>query len=219
MIVLLVFFVLFILAFIITIVALVTDWRALFQKHFGDDYHHGEAVFNINGKRSYQQSEMWYEGSHAASYWRSATLNGKKVVYDDIVPNPPAGVPMQFDANGRRMYWPIEGNAICANAEKADYQFTNYPPEMMSSDMEGRTAVEYGRSVQSKGGSGGLLLIGVGLLVILLIAGILFFALKPKPAAAPAPTPAPATSYNGTLPGYPPGTIIGVPVPPDQGGQ
>jgi hypothetical protein len=219
MIALLVIFGLFILGFVITIVALVVDWRALFQKKFGDDAGHGEAVFIVNGKRSYQQSERWYEGAHADSYWRKTTLNGKPVIYDDIAPHPPAGVPVPFDSNGRRMYWPIEGNAICSNAEKTDYQFTNYPPEMMSSDVQGRTAVQYGRSVQSKDGHGGLLWLVAGLVVILAIASILFLVLKPKPSAAPV-TPSNTTiSQNSTAPSYPPGAIIGVPIPPDQGGK
>jgi len=220
MIAIIIIFGVFIIGFVITIIALVTDWRALFQRIYGDDYHHGEMIRIVNGKSIYFKSELWHEGPLAVSYWRTGKVNGRNVTYDDIVPNPPAGVPMRFDANGRRQYWETQpAGVIFANKEDAGYQFTNYSPGLMSSDMFDRTGMLYGTSVKEQGGPGGLLLLLGGFLIILAIAGVLFMVLRPKAASVqPVPSANTTISYNGTAPGYPPGTIIGVPVPP-AGGQ
>jgi hypothetical protein len=210
-------FALFIVGFVVTIVAIKIDWRAFFQQRYGNDYRHGEAVKIINGVRTYYASEMWHEGSSAMSYWRQTKINGRTQVFDDVVPNPPPGVPMQYDSNGRRMYWLIPGNVICANAEKTSYQFTNYSPELMSSDMLDRTGVKFGTSVKDSGGGPGILVI-VGIVLVVAIAGIFIFnAMRPHVVATQ--PPAAATANVTTPAGYPRGTIIGVPVPPDQVGK
>ena len=202
-------FFLLILVFVVIIVLLQIDWRAFFMRRYGTNYKHGEAVQIVNGVRSYYTAEMWHEGPFAMSYWRQGVVNGQKLTFDDIVPNPPPGVPMQYDANGRRMYWLIPGNVICANAEKTDYQFTNYSPELMSSDMLDRTGVKYGNSVKDGGGGAGILVI-VGIVLVVVIAGLLIFnAVKPRVAV----TQPPAAAANVTAPAQ----IQGVPAPVPEG--
>jgi hypothetical protein len=194
----------------VVITLAVWDWRAWLYRKYGNDYKKGLARIRVNGMLLYRDSALFFEDDAAMTYIRKSepgypTPSGFAF---DTVPTARCGFIFE-EGTGRRSYRVRPGGGI-AWSDDPDAPAGDFPGELLSPHLLGRTAVNVATSVNAEGGMPWKTIIIIAAIIAVLgVAAFFMF----KPGAAPAKSPAQSSNVTQTAPSGG-GTVI-----INQGGQ